>query len=125
MIKFKQKGDFSKVSRYLGQIKEPIKSAVLDKYGEEGVKALKSATPVKTGKTAESWYYEVTNCKGIATISFCNSNIQNGVLIAIILQYGHGSRNGSYIEGINFIDPAIRPLFKKIEAKCWREVTET
>lgn len=124
MIKFKQKGNFSKAARYLGHIQKPIKTSILNKYAEEGVKALKSSTPVKTGKTAESWYYEVTNRKGVATISFCNSNIQNGVLIAIILQYGHGTPGGSYISGINYIDPAIRPLFKNIEAACWKEVTD-
>ena len=85
MIKFRQKGDFSKLTRYLEKVKEVVKLGDLDKYGRAGVAALASATPVDTGLTASSWYYEISNKNGSAMISFHNSNIQNGVPIAIIL----------------------------------------
>lgn len=124
MITFRHKGDFSKFTRYLERAKEVAKMGVLDKYGREGVAALASATPVETGKTAASWYYEIENKDGRATISFFNSNIQNGVPIAIILQYGHGTGTGGWVEGRDYINPAIRPIFDKIVESAWREVTK-
>ena len=124
MITFRHKGDFSKFTRYLERAKEVAKMGVLDKYGREGVAALASATPVETGKTAASWYYEIENKDGRATISFFNSNIQNGVPIAIILQYGHGTGTGGWVEGRDYINPAIRPIFDKIANDAWREVTK-
>lgn len=108
MISFRQKGDFSKLTRFLERAKETVRLGELDKYGREGVAALASATPVHSGKTAASWYYEITNKSGSATISFYNSNIQNGVPIAIILQYGHGTRNGGWVQGRDYINPAIQ-----------------
>lgn len=124
MIKFRQKGDFSKVTRYLEKVKEVVKLGDLDKYGRAGVAALASATPVDTGLTASSWYYEISNKNGSAMISFHNSNIQNGVPIAIILQYGHGTRNGGWVEGRDYINPAIRPIFDRIADDAWKEVTK-
>ena len=123
-ISFRQKGDFSKLTGYLEKAKEAVKLGDLDKYGREGVAALSSATPVDTGTTAASWYYKIEHKNGTATISFCNSNIQNGVPIAIILQYGHGTRNGGWVQGRDYINPAIRPLFDKIAENAWREVTK-
>lgn len=123
MITFRQKGDFSKVTRYLEKANSAAKFRDLDKYGREGVAALASATPVDTGKTANSWYYEIQHTKGSATISFFNSNIQNGVPIAIILQYGHGTGTGGWVEGRDYINPAIQPIFDKIAESAWREVT--
>ena len=114
MISFRQKGDFSKLTNFLEKAKEVVKLGDLDKYGREGVAALSSATPVDTGKTANSWYYKIENNNGSASISFYNSNIQNGVPIAIILQYGHGTGNGGYVEGRDYINPAIQPIFDKI-----------
>ena len=124
MIKFRQKGDFSKLTRYLERVKEVVKLGDLDKYGRAGVAALASATPVDTGLTASSWYYEISNKNGSAMISFHNSNIQNGVPIAIILQYGHGTRNGGWVEGRDYINPAIRPIFDRIADDAWKEVTK-
>ena len=124
MIKFRQKGDFSKLTRYLEKVKEVVKLRDLDKYGRAGVAALASATPVDTGLTASSWYYEISNKNGSAMISFHNSNIQNGVPIAIILQYGHGTRNGGWVEGRDYINPAIRPIFDRIADDAWKEVTK-
>ena len=124
MISFRQKGDFSKLTNYLEKTKEVVHLGILDKYGREGVAALASATPLDSGETANSWYYEIENKNGSAIITFCNSNIQNGVPIAIILQYGHGTRNGGWVEGRDYINPAIQPIFDKITNDAWREVTK-
>lgn len=123
MITFRQKGDFSKLTRYLERVKEVIRRGDLDKYGRAGVAALSSATPIDTGLTASSWYYEIEHSNGSAVISFHNSNIQNGVPIAIILQYGHGTGTGGWVEGRDYINPAIRPIFDAIANDAWREVT--
>ena len=122
MIKFRQKGDFSKLTRFLERAKETVRIGDLDKFGKEGVAALASATPVDSGETASSWYYEIENRKGSVMISFHNSNIQNGVPIAIILQYGHGTRNGGWVQGRDYINPAIQPIFDKIANNAWEEV---
>lgn len=124
MITFRQKGDFSKVTRYLERIKESVHLGVLDKYGRKGVAALASATPIDSGQTAASWYYEIENSGGSASINFYNSNIQNGVPIAIILQYGHGTGTGGWVEGRDYINPAIQPIFDEIADSAWREVTK-
>lgn len=123
MIRIKQKGDFSKLTRYFQQVKNAGK-VDFNKYGREGVEALKNATPVDTGLTANSWYYEVKTTNGRTELSFKNSNRQNGVLIAIILEYGHATRNGGWVEGRHYIDPAIQPIFDKIANDAWREVTK-
>lgn len=124
MIKFRHKGDFSKVTRYFERVKKTARTFNFDKYGEQGVEALASATPVDTGLTSRSWYYEIEKTHEMVRISFCNSNIQNGVPIAIILNYGHGTRNGGWVEGRNYIDPAIQPIFDEITKNAWREVTK-
>lgn len=124
MITFKQKGDFTKLTRYLEKVNKTVKLKDLDKYGQEGVKALASMTPVDTGLTAQSWYYKIENKNGTISITFFNSNIQNGVPIAIILQYGHGTRNGGWVQGRDYINPAIQPIFDKILNDAWREVTK-
>ena len=124
MIRFRQKGDFSKLNRYLERVKESAKIGVLDKYGREGVAALASATPVKTGKTANSWYYEIKRQNGSVSIEFKNSNIKDGVPIAVILQYGHGTGTGGWVQGRDYINPAIQPIFDKIADSAWKEVTK-
>lgn len=124
MISFRQKGDFSKLSRYLERAKEIVKIGDLDKYGREGVAALSSATPVETGRTANSWYYEIKRQNGSVSIEFLNSNINKGVPIAIILQYGHGTGTGGWVQGRDYINPAIQPIFDKIANDAWKEVTK-
>lgn len=124
MVTFRHKGDFSRTIRFMENAKKAVRLADLDKYGREGVAALASATPVDTGQTAISWYYEVVIKDGSATITFYNSNIQNGVPIAIILQYGHGTRNGGWVQGRDYINPAIQPIFDKIANQAWKEVTK-
>ena len=123
MITVRQKGDFSKTTKFLERVREAVNLGLLDKYGREGVNALKSATPVDTGLTASSWYYEIENRNGVARLTFNNSNIQNGVPIAIILQYGHGTKNGGWVQGRDYINPALKPLFDEITDRAWREVT--
>lgn len=122
MISFRQKGDFSKTMNYFGKLKETINIRDLDKYGQEGVRALASATPVDTGKTAASWEYKIEKKNGQISISFYNTNVVSGVPIAIILQYGHATRNGGWVQGRDYINPAIRPLFDKMADNVWREV---
>lgn len=124
MISFRQKGDFSKLNRYFERLKEVARLSILDKYGREGVAALESATPVESGKTASSWYYEIGHGSGSATISFGNSNVNKGVNIAIILQYGHGTGTGGWVEGRDYINPAIQPVFDRIVDEAWEEVTK-
>ena len=124
MISFRQKGDFSKLTKFLERAKETVYLGDLNKYGRQGVAALASATPIDSGETASSWYYEIENNKESATITFYNSNIQNGVSIAIILQYGHGTRNGGWVEGRDYINPAVQPIFDKIVDDAWREVNK-
>lgn len=122
MIRFRQKGDFSKLSKYFEKMKEAAKIGVLDKYGREGVAALSSATPVESGKTASSWSYEIERQNGSVSIVFKNSNVNKGVPIAIILQLGHGTGTGGWVEGRDYINPAIQPIFDKLANEAWEEV---
>ena len=122
MIKIRQKGDFKKLTSFLERAKDSLNIGVLDKYGRKGVAALSSATPVDTGLTASSWFYKIENKNGVAKIEFHNSNIQNGVPIAVILQYGHGTRNGGYVVGRDYINPAIQPVFDELAKNAWKEV---
>lgn len=124
MITFRHKGDLSKTTRFLERAKHVVRLADLDRYGREGVAALASATPVESGLTASSWYYEITYTATGAKITFYNSHINEGVPIAIILQYGHGTGTGGYVQGRDYINPAIQPIFDKIADEAWREVTK-
>jgi hypothetical protein len=123
MIRFKLKGDFGKTNNFLKRISQILKTRTLDNFGKEGVEALSKATPVDTGKTASSWYYTINRTENSLSITFNNSNINKGVPIAIILQYGHGTRNGGWVEGRDYINPAIQPIFDKIANDAWEEVT--
>lgn len=123
MITVRQKGDFSKLTRYFEKVKRAVKLGFLDKYGREGVAALASATPVDSGETANSWTYKTEIGKDYASITFNNTNIQNGVPIAIILQYGHGTGTGGWVQGRDYINPAIQPVFDEIVNRAWKEVT--
>ena len=124
MVRVRHKGDFAKLTYYLQSVKKPIKLGMLEKYGKAGVAALASATPVDSGLTASSWYYEIVRENGSAKINFCNSHFNKGVPIAIILQYGHGTGTGGWVEGRDYINPAMRPVFDKIANEAWREVTK-
>ena len=124
MITLKQKGNFSKLNRYWERVKETAKISILDKYGRAGVEALSSATPSDTGVTASSWYYKIERNKTSSKIQFINSNINDGVLIAVIIQYGHGTGTGGWVEGRDYINPAIQPIFDEIANEAWKEVTK-
>lgn len=124
MIRFRQKGDFSKLTRFMERAKNVVRLGDLDKFGRAGVAALASATPVESGLTASSWYYTIIRKKGSVAIEFNNSNLQNGVPIAIILQYGHGTGTGGWVRGRDYINPVIQPIFDEIANDAWREVTK-
>lgn len=123
MIRFEHKGDFSKTARYLQQMKKMDLRRILDKYGQKGVDALSSATPMDSGLTANAWSYSVDLKNGSIALNFNNSNVQDGVPIAIIIQYGHGTGTGGWVEGRDYINPAIQPIFDEITDELWREVT--
>ena len=114
MISFTQKGDFSKLDNYLNNLKRLVGLSDLDRYGKLGVQALSAATPKDSGTTADSWYYKITKKNGQTVLEFCNSNVNDGVPIAVILQYGHGTGTGGWIEGRDYINPAIQPVFDDI-----------
>lgn len=123
MISFRQKGDFSKTEQYLERVRKNAILKVLEKYGQDGVDALASATPVDSGLTASSWYYEVSSSGGTSKITFYNSNVNDGVPIAVIIQLGHGTGTGGWVEGRDYINPAIQPIFDTIANEAWKEVT--
>ena len=124
MISFEHKGDFKKTLTFLERVTRVSVDSVLHRYGREGVNALSQATPVNTGQTAGSWNYEIENVNGSYSIYWTNSNTTSGIPIVILLQYGHGTRGGGYVQGRDFINPAIKPIFDNIADKVWREVTK-
>lgn len=123
MISFSVSGDWAKTDKFLKAIKNQQLVQKLNEYGNEGVRALLSATPKDSGKTASSWDYRIEQKAGTYSIIWTNSNVNNGVNIAIILQYGHGTRNGGYVQGRDYINPAIKPVMDKIAEAVWKEVT--
>lgn len=125
MITFKQKGDFSKTEKFLKKSLGRNYVNVLEKYGQQGVAALSASTPVRTGLTATSWSYEIIQNGSSISIFWKNSNVQKGVNIALILQYGHGTKNGGYVRGRDYINPALRPIFDKMADAAWKEVIST
>ena len=122
MIKFKQKGDFKKLDSFFEKAKEIIRVGDLNKYGRAGVEALRAATPKDSGETANSWSYDIIREDDKASIIWKNSNINDGVNIAIILQYGHATGNGAYVQGIDYVNPAMKPVFDNIAESAWKEV---
>lgn len=123
MIRFWHRGNFSKTNKYLRDVKEAARVKILEKYGERGVSALSSATPVDTGLAATSWYYKVSRGGAVSRIEFFNSDIENGFPVAIMLQYGHGTGTGGWVEGRDYINPAIQPIFDELAEEAWKEVT--
>lgn len=122
MIRLTSRGDYKKATSYLERLKEIARIGIFNKYGRRGVEALAEATPKDTGLTAASWKYEIVHRKNGVELRFSNTNIQNGCPIAIILQYGHGTRNGGYVEGKDYINPAIQPIFDELAEDMWKEV---
>lgn len=123
MIKFRQKGDFRKTDRFLKKLGNGDYLKGFQRFGEAGVKALQEATPKDTGLTALSWSYSIEKTKNGLGISWNNSNINDGVNIAIIIQYGHGTSSGYYVEGVDYINPALKPVFDALAKDAWEEVT--
>lgn len=122
VLSFRHKGDFRKTMSFFNKLKDGDIYKCLERYGREGVQALSSATPVDSGKTANSWDYEIVKTNNSVSIYWTNSNINNGVPIAVILQYGHGTGTGGYVQGIDYINPALKPVFEKIATNVWKEV---
>lgn len=123
MITLKQSGSFANTKNLLRKIRLNQELNWLDKYGQRGIEALAQSTPKDTGLTAASWYYQIIRDGEGFALQFLNSNIKDYVPIAIIIQYGHGTRSGSWVEGIDYINPAIQPIFEEISDKIWKEVT--
>lgn len=115
-------GTFKKTTGYLKKVSKSLQEANFHKYGERGIIALKEATPKDTGKTSESWSYTIEKTDTSVTIGWTNSNVHNGVNIAVILQYGHGTKNGGYVKGIDYINPAMKPIFEQLAKEAWEEV---
>lgn len=122
MIRLVSRGDFSNTFKFLEKMQNFKVRHILEKYASAGVSALSSATPVDSGATASSWGYEIKSSGESHTIYWTNTNSNKGVVIAVILQYGHGTGTGGYVQGRDYINPAIRPIFDKIADEAWREV---
>lgn len=120
---FTVKGDFKKSFGFFKNAKKMPEDSTLMKYAELGLQALIAGTPRDTGITAESWYYEIERSKSGASINFCNSNAPRGVKVALLLQYGHATRDGGWVEGVDYINPALKPVFDKLADDAWKEVT--
>lgn len=122
-VSFKQTGGFDKTDSYLKKINNTSKNINLDRFGRRGVSALANATPTRSGKTANAWTYSIEQSGSRVSINFENANVNNGVPIAVIIQYGHGTRNGGWVEGVDYVNPAITPIFNDILNEMWKEVT--
>lgn len=123
IIELETRGDYKRLTRWLERVRQSIGRGILDKYGRRGVDMLAAATPIDTGKTSLSWYYEIQNEDGVAVLRFCNSNLSDGWCpIAIILQYGHGTGTGGWVEGTDYINPVLQDLFEQLAREIWKEV---
>ena len=123
MITWTHRGNFNKLERFLNLMRKEQYLNVLSRYGQEGVDALAAATPKDSGETAASWTYEIQHTPTRTTISWVNTHVHDNVNIAIILQYGHGTGTGGFVQGRDYINPALRPIFDKIAEEAWKEVT--
>lgn len=124
MITVKHKGSFKKSEAFLKRMKNREQFANLARFGPIGVAALAAATPVESSRTANSWEYEIIQKPGYYSIVWLNTHVEDGVPIAVILQYGHGTKTGGYVPGRDYINPAIRPIFDQIAADMWKVVTK-
>ena len=123
MIRIHHRGNFNNLERFFNKVTSRSYLNVLEKYGQMGVEALRKSTPVDTGKTADSWTFEISQTKDATSIAFLNTNVNKGVNIAIILRYGHGTGTGGFVRGRNYIDPVIQPVFDELAEALWKEVT--
>lgn len=125
MISVQQKGDFSRIEKFLSKMKTRDAKALLERYGQRGVSLLADATPKDSGKTAASWSYKIEMSSGRYSIVWTNSNVNKGVNIAIIIQYGHGTRRGGYVKGVDYINPATQKVFEEMAEELWKEVVSS
>lgn len=124
MVSFKHRGNFNKIEKFFNRMTDETYLNKLAEYGKMGVDALSSATPVDSGLTASCWEYEIEHTDTMTVISWLNTNVNKNVNIALILQYGHGTGTGGYVQGRDYINPAIRPIFDAMASEAWKEVTE-
>lgn len=124
MITVKHKGNFNHVERFFNRVLKRDYLNIISDYAEKGVAALRAATPVESGETAAMWNYQIVSGDGITTLYFTNDHMNDGVNVAVLLIYGHGTRNGGYVEGEDFVSPALAPIFYKLADSMWREVLE-
>lgn len=124
MVSFKHRGNFNKIEKFFNRMTDETYLNKLAEYGQMGVDALSSATPVDSGLTASCWEYEIEHTDTMTVISWLNTNVNKNVNIALILQYGHGTGTGGYVQGRDYINPAIRPIFDAMASEAWKEVTE-
>ena len=122
MITFSEKGDLSKTTMFLEKCLEPFNMGILNKYGQRGVEALRAATPIETGRLAHSWYYDIEHTDTGVKIIWSNSDIEGGYNVAILVQYGHGTKSGRYVPGKDFINPAMAPIFEQLTRELLKEV---
>lgn len=122
MVIFRHIGNFNRTERLLNKLRGQQYLNILDRYGQAGVRALSSATPMDSGKTASSWTYQIERGLNKTIISWSNTNVNDGVNIAILLQYGHGTGTGGYVQGRDYINPAMQPIFDNLAQEAWKEV---
>lgn len=123
MISIRSKGDFSKLEKNLRKSLGRDYRRILEKYAQQGVEALSAATPIDSGETAASWGYEIVQGDGSLSVHWTNSNVNQGVNIALIIQYGHGTGTGGYVAGRDYINPALQPIFDQMANAAWKEVS--
>lgn len=124
MLRITSKGSFKNAEKYLEHMKEAVYDLDLRAYGKRGVEVLKKNTPKDTGLTADSWDFKIEKDRKGVTITWTNDNINQNVNVAILIQYGHGTRNGGYVKGIDYINPALAPVFEEILKDAWKEITK-
>lgn len=122
-VTLKNKGGFSKITRFFDRVSKEDIYASMEKLGKIGVDALISATPSDSGETASSWGYEIQKERGKTSLAWTNSNVVDGVPVVILIQYGHATGTGGYVSGVDFINPAIRPIFDEIADTVWDDIT--
>lgn len=125
VIVIKSKGKLTKTFKFLKKDRRELLKRILDKYGMRGVEALRASTPKDTGHTANSWNYSVDITPFSASVNWYNTNENKGISIALLLQYGHGTKNGGYVEGVDYINPSLKPVFEAISDSAWEEVNAT
>lgn len=123
-VVFKHKGDFHNTEKLLTQYDKNKFKPILESYGRKGIAALSAATPIDTGETSNSWGYEIDFRTNSFILQFTNSHVNNGIPIAILIQYGHGTRHGGYVPGRDFINPALVSIFDDLAEDIWKEITK-